>query len=142
MLFFVKSCTGIGARMSQWTWRETKQHPSRVRSGHQVSCCLISLHFRCDILAPIPVYHNPSDIESCGVNRRRREESGEREVKCVVALSWCSFLLSFLESFRNHFRDLYHAIDFSSLLLDLQISDSAVGTGPRSLNIRANVARA
>ena len=50
-------CTGIGARMSQWKWRETKQHPSRVRSGHQVSCCLISLHFRCDILAPIPVQY-------------------------------------------------------------------------------------
>ena len=49
------SSTGIGGRMSQWKWRETKQHPSSVRSGHQVSCCLISLHFRCDILAPIPV---------------------------------------------------------------------------------------
>ena len=30
-------------------WRETNQEPSRVRSGHQISCCLVSLHFLCDI---------------------------------------------------------------------------------------------
>ena len=47
---------------NKWNWRENKQHPSRVRSGHQVSCCLISLHFRCDILAPIPV-HTESKYE-------------------------------------------------------------------------------
>ena len=48
-------CTVIGARMSHWKWRETKLQPSRVRSGHQISCCLLSLHFLCDILAPITV---------------------------------------------------------------------------------------
>ena len=48
-------CTVIGARMSQWKWRETKQHPSRARSGHQISCSFVSLHFLCDILAPITV---------------------------------------------------------------------------------------
>ena len=48
-------CTVIGARMSHWKWRETKQHPSRARSGNQISCCLVSLHFLCDILAPITV---------------------------------------------------------------------------------------
>ena len=47
--------TVIGARMSHWKWRETKQHPSRARSGHQISCCLVSRHFLCDILAPITV---------------------------------------------------------------------------------------
>ena len=41
--------------MSHWKWRETKQHPSRARSGYQISCCLVSLHFLCDILAPITV---------------------------------------------------------------------------------------
>ena len=49
--------TVIGARMSHWKWRETKLQPSRVRSGHKISCCLVSLHFLCDILAPITVDH-------------------------------------------------------------------------------------
>ena len=37
-------------RMLQRKWRETKQQ-SRARSGRQrqLSCCLISLHFLCDI---------------------------------------------------------------------------------------------
>ena len=50
--------TVIGARMSHWKWRETKLQPSRARSGHQISCCFVSLHFLCDILATItvPVY--------------------------------------------------------------------------------------
>ena len=52
---FIKVTTVIGARMSHWKWRETKQHPSRARSGHQISCSLVSLHFLCDILAPITV---------------------------------------------------------------------------------------
>ena len=43
--------TVIVTRMSHWKWRETKQQPSRARSGHQISCCLVSLHFLCDILA-------------------------------------------------------------------------------------------
>ena len=34
--------TVLGARLSHWKWRLTKQHPSRTRSGHQVSCCLSS----------------------------------------------------------------------------------------------------
>ena len=55
--------TVIGARMSHWKWRETKQHPSRTRSGYQISCSLVSLHFLCDILAPITVY----DAQSTGL---------------------------------------------------------------------------
>ena len=47
--------TGIGARMSHRIWRVTKLHPSRTSSGHQIRCCLFSLHFLSDILAPIPV---------------------------------------------------------------------------------------
>ena len=34
---------------------ETKQPPSRARSGHQFSCCLVSLHFLSDILSSHPV---------------------------------------------------------------------------------------
>ena len=56
--------TVIGARMSHWKWRETKQHPSRARSGHKISCSLVSLHFRCDILAPIPVHVGTSKNKS------------------------------------------------------------------------------
>ena len=39
--------------MSHWKWRETKLQPRRARSGHQISCCLVSLHFLCDIQATI-----------------------------------------------------------------------------------------
>ena len=48
--------TVIVARMSHWKWRETKLQPSRARSGHHISCCLVSLHFLCDILAMITVH--------------------------------------------------------------------------------------
>ena len=37
--------------MSHREWRETKRQPSRARSGHHISCCLVSLHFLCDILS-------------------------------------------------------------------------------------------
>ena len=47
--------TVIVARMWHWKWRETKQQLSRARSGHQIGCCLVSLHFLCDILATITV---------------------------------------------------------------------------------------
>ena len=42
--------------MSHRKWRETKQQPSRARSGHQMSGCLVALHFLCDILAAVTVY--------------------------------------------------------------------------------------
>ena len=45
----------IVARMSHLKCRETKQQPGRARSDHQISCCLVSLHFLCDILAMITV---------------------------------------------------------------------------------------
>ena len=38
-------------RMSHRKWRATKHHPSRVTSSHQISCCLVSLRFLCDILS-------------------------------------------------------------------------------------------
>ena len=43
-------CTGRLGRMSHRKWRETKQQPSRARSGKNISCCLVSCHFLCDIL--------------------------------------------------------------------------------------------
>ena len=50
--------TGRPDRMSHRKWRESKQQPSRARSawsGNQLSCCLVSLHFLCDILSGRPV---------------------------------------------------------------------------------------
>ena len=44
--------------MSHRKWRETKQQPSRDSSGHQISCCLVSLHFLCDILATFTVQNS------------------------------------------------------------------------------------
>ena len=41
---------GDSDRLSHRKWRETKQQPSIVISGHQISCCLFSLHFLDDIL--------------------------------------------------------------------------------------------
>ena len=41
--------------MSHRKYRETKQQPSRARSGHQISCFLVSLHFLCNTLSGHPV---------------------------------------------------------------------------------------
>ena len=39
-----RRCTGVVRRMPYRKWRETKQQPSRARSGYQLSCSLVSLH--------------------------------------------------------------------------------------------------
>ena len=54
--------TVIIARMSQRKWREIKQQPSRARSGKQISCCLVSLHFLRDILATIAVVNESENL--------------------------------------------------------------------------------
>ena len=36
-------------------WKETKLQPSRVRSSNLISCCLVCLHFLCDILPTFTV---------------------------------------------------------------------------------------
>ena len=51
----VLTYTGRPDRMSHRKWGETKQQPSKARSGHQISCSLVSLHFLCDILSGPPV---------------------------------------------------------------------------------------
>ena len=40
----------VHCRMPHRKWRETKKQPSRAKSGHQLSYCLVSLHFLGDIL--------------------------------------------------------------------------------------------
>ena len=42
--------------------KQTKQQPSRDRSGRQLSCCLVSLHFPCYILPSLPVSCNCSHL--------------------------------------------------------------------------------
>ena len=37
--------TVLVCRMPVGEWRESKEHPSTAQSGHQLSCCLLSLHF-------------------------------------------------------------------------------------------------
>ena len=45
--------------MSHSKLREGKQQQNRARSGHHISCCLVSLHFLCDILSsrPVDLFH-------------------------------------------------------------------------------------
>ena len=77
--------------MSHWKWRETKLQPSRARSGHQISCCLVSLHFLRDILAPITVKSNSTRygkkmwVLGCVNSLPRPEESRTRNL-------WPTFL--------------------------------------------------
>ena len=47
--------TVIGTRMSHRKWREIKQQLIRWPDLALLGCCLVSLHFKCDILAPITV---------------------------------------------------------------------------------------
>ena len=54
--FGIKATTGRPDRMSHGKWRESKQQPSKARSGNQLSCCLVSLHFLSHILfGAIPI---------------------------------------------------------------------------------------
>ena len=53
--FLTHESTGPVDRMSHRKRRETNQQPSRARAGYPISCCLLSLHFLCDILSGGPV---------------------------------------------------------------------------------------
>ena len=61
-------------RVTHRKWRESKQQPSRARSGNQLSCCLVSLHFLCDILTGRPVVLIGRFLNN-GRGRSRGEES-------------------------------------------------------------------
>ena len=74
-------------RMSHRKWREGKQQPSRARSGNQLSCCLVSLHFLCDIPSGRPVHCRSALMFSSNVNkgksnRNRELRLGEKILKC------------------------------------------------------------
>ena len=74
-------------------WRETKQQPSRARSGHH-SCCLVSLHFLCDssIRSPCTLVAEvrkggsgalrfPTTVTFCRHRRRRGRRASVRHVR-------------------------------------------------------------
>ena len=70
--------TGRPVMMLHRKWRESKQQPSRARSGHQISCCLVYLHFlpvrhpiwpRSMLLIPRPGRNN---LVVCGGKEEKR----------------------------------------------------------------------
>ena len=53
------SCTVHADRMSRRKWSKTKQQSCTARSGHQICCCSVSLHFSWDIqqcIIVLPVF--------------------------------------------------------------------------------------
>ena len=46
--------------MSNRKWRETKQYRSRASSGHQISCCLVSLQLYLFLSKAMSFYHTAS----------------------------------------------------------------------------------
>ena len=70
--YMVNRSTVTVTRMSHRKSRETKQQPSSARSGNQISCCLVSLHFLCDILATVTVQGGPSGHGQPASPARRR----------------------------------------------------------------------
>ena len=67
LVFSVRSCTVIGARMSHRKWRETEEQLTWWPDLALLGCSLVSLHFQCDILAPITVQHWTERLVSgCG----------------------------------------------------------------------------
>ena len=84
--------TAIVARMSHWKWRETKRQPSR---GHQISCCLVYLHFMCDILATITVWNT----QWCKFLSQE-----VRENRAFLLRRRASFPLSVCATFRREFQ--------------------------------------
>ena len=65
--------------MSHRKWRESKQQPSRARSGNKLSCCFVSLLFLCDILSGRPVRDRQGRRDS---REGGREEAGGLSRRC------------------------------------------------------------
>ena len=55
LLKYHRRYTGPPVRMSHRKWRETKQQLSWLPDLALLGCCLLSLHFLCDILSGRPV---------------------------------------------------------------------------------------
>ena len=63
-------CNGLAFRMSHGKWRETKQQPSRTRSAHHHSCCLIFFPFIEQLPENKPCSVGPSDRGGFGGAKR------------------------------------------------------------------------
>ena len=97
-------CTWRPDRMSHRKWRESKQQPSRARSGNQLSCCLVSLHFLCDILLGRPVVcwsvGQKAISPLISLKRRARSRMSELRIQfdlpplhyCELAMVWSKHL--------------------------------------------------
>ena len=80
--------------MSLRKWRETKRQPSSAGLGHQIICCLVSLHFLCDILH--------TGLVDRMLHRKWREtkqqpgrtRSGHQISHCLVSLHFLCDILS------------------------------------------------
>ena len=56
--------------MSHRKWIPTKQQPGRARAGYQISYCLVSLHFLCDILRSSTVRSSRSKVDADSISQR------------------------------------------------------------------------
>ena len=81
---YMYRASGPVDRMSHMKRRETKQQPNRARSGNQISCCLVSIHFLCDILSTGPVL--ASALEFIYGLSQENDNSAEKHPKYVSAL--------------------------------------------------------
>ena len=63
-------------RITHRIWKETKLQPSRVRSSNLISCCLVCLHFLCDILPTFTVYYILNVAVPLNTAPRREAEDG------------------------------------------------------------------
>ena len=50
-------------RMSHMKWRKTKQHPSLQPDQALLCCCLVSFHFKCDILRSSKVFQSHYQVQ-------------------------------------------------------------------------------
>ena len=85
---FGNPCTVNVCRISHRIWKETKMHPGRVRSSNLISCCLLFLHFRCDILQTFTVqcHLDPMTVPDylCYILFTRYGPDGETPVSCAL----------------------------------------------------------
>ena len=87
---YASLCTECLDRMSHRKWRATKQHPHRAIPGHQISCCLVYLHFQCNILSS----HSVHTVEWCECSLRPKwifyqASKSEHSPFCWITLAMC-----------------------------------------------------
>ena len=90
--------------MSLRKWGETKQQPSRARSGHQLICCLVFLHFpvRHPIQSPSTTTYYYPPLQSARINHRLSVHSAKacqtQTDRRTCELEFCDITLRRLSS--------------------------------------------